>query len=713
MATTQITKRFRPNAIGTQDNWILKSGANKVSAVDPGEPINHDDSGSRLVAVPAVKQSYSIDREFQEQMGTINELRVHCRHDPILSVNDSVKLGVQLTTTSWTVSSGLTHGGSNYGDSSVAMSRPGGGSWTEADLRDTTFNFSVENDAAEASAVTSLWVEVDYLPTDESGGAIPPEFPARKLRRSHIPSGILEAELRADALDIDLMDDFEVVHSQGPHPSGNGWVDTNPRKLRCIRSDLELNTMKVSMEAIDLHDYAAMFWHTGISPYNVRSDERYPDGPAVLHPGATETFERSIGVKGTQYKAWIIDASDSVAELSSSKMRIGPNGLLIEGSNTNQLVNSAFFDGFTNWTRSSTTLTTLDADTLFFYDNVATGFSGTNQTLKLTGSTSAIASNVIFTTVAAYPALNGGETFNVGCYHKDNSTHAPAIRIHSTEISLDWNAGTTGWDQPVVLNRLQSSTSNWEFENIVAVFTTSASVWPEVGLYAPTTDYTNIGNTQVTYQLGLGSASASSPIPTMSSAVGIGAETLNYTSNTGRRLLSEKAGTLLARIRFPYGVSLGGLGGVTTGIETGLSIASVYYDSNNWLTLTYSGIWASSTGGTGDIGFCINAAGVRQTAFLPTTVLDVSSGTFYNIAARWTSTDGELGLPSRTLSIFGDGVKGVDAQQTTDMAPTTSAKLYLGNSSSFTTLLNYRAIELSHIEILPFALSSAEINARP
>lgn len=715
MATTQLTKRFRPVSIGTEDYWEIKKGTSKVSAVDPGEPINHDDFGSHIgnPSLSTNKQSFRIDREFPESMGTINELRVHCRANPAIA-NAEIKLGVALTAgPTWVLSSAINIGTADFVNVSAALARPGGGGWTEADLRDTTFQFSVEPDSAAVPDIitaTSIWVEVDYLPTDESGGAIPPEFPSRKLRRSRLPVGDFEAELRADAIDIDLITDFDVVHSQGPAAGGSGWTEDDPAILRCIKNDLDLNKMVARVRAINIRDYAAMFWHTGISPYTYRSDEQYPDGPAVLHPGATETFARAS-------KGWVMDASNRIIELANNKKRIGPYGVVLEGGATNYIVNSAFFNGFTGWTQTNPTRMSLDGNTTLFEAAVAAGYGGTNQTAKLNYIDGAGGCNVKRNTSAAF---NNGESVAVSVWHQDgNASFPPYVSIQNTTTTKYWNGSTwvAGWTWIALTGR-----TTWGRSVVVFPNDTSTSVL-SVAVYAPNSPgsgdtYTYVGKVQAEWRPG-GQEIATGPIPTYSAAVTRQGELWEYTNSIGRRTFPSEAGTVIMRVHWFFDGPISFAGTPPSDEKSGVGLMLCYHDANNWAYLNYQQVSISGLSSAPAIMFTIKAGGTMKTAVFET--FNAVDGADNIIAARWTSAaGGELGLPSRTISTLVDGVKGTDEYHTADMTELdTPPGLAIGNglavSGGFgsTWEMPEPGIAVSHIEILPFALSDDEIKARP
>jgi hypothetical protein len=102
-----------------------------------------------------------------------------------------------------------------------------------------------------------------------------------------------------------------------------------------------------------------------------------------------------------------------------------------------------------------------------------------------------------------------------------------------------------------------------------------------------------------------------------------------------------------------------------------LYLLDMTYDASNWFRVYYDV-------SAGNLLFEIRAAGTTTTA---TKAWSPVRGTTYKIAARWTSSVGELDLTARTHSIFVDGVKGTDATRAAD--PTrTAADMYRGGNSA-------------------------------
>jgi hypothetical protein len=125
-----------------------------------------------------------------------------------------------------------------------------------------------------------------------------------------------------------------------------------------------------------------------------------------------------------------------------------------------------------------------------------------------------------------------------------------------------------------------------------------------------------------------------------------------------------------------------------------------------------------------NLEFTINSfpAGSSATARIPFTPVNEQT---YVLAARWTSIGGgELGLPSGTVSVFLDGVKGTDdyiddAISELDDPPgvaigNASGNVGLGTGRLFGAISRFQEplSSFSHFEVLPWCLTDEEIAAR-
>jgi hypothetical protein len=511
--------------------------------------------------------------------------------------------------------------------------------------------------------------------------------------------------MRADALDIDLMEDFEVVHSDGDHPSGSGWEDNDwgARRFRCIDNDLNPNRMIVRPRGIDLTDMACMFWHTGIAPYTFESDENYPDGPAILHPGVTETFTRAG-------KAYILNAGSVIVELNNNIKRIGPDGILIESVASNYVINSAFFNGFTGWTRVPVGRTSLDTGNILYDGAIATGLGGTNQSAKLDYVDGVGDSYVERVTVQSF---NNGELVAFSLWHKDsNINFPPRIAIENISTGNWYNAGSQTWGGSLVINTLTGRT-NWG--RSVLVFTNDVTTSTlRVRVYSPSSGGSGDTNTwagqvQLEWKAD-GQQAATSPIPTFSAAVTRQGDILKFSNDLGRRIWPVECGTLIVRLKWLFNGPIISTAGTPSDTDVwGIPIYLVYHDANNWAYLQYYI--------TEEIWFIIKAGGTKRIAkFTSFSSVNEDVNVF---VARWTSgSGGELDLPSRTMSVFVDGVKGsVEAQAAADMSEVdTGSETFWGPGKSgfgATTLVPETLASYSHVEVIPRCLTDEEVKARP
>lgn len=139
-----------------------------------------------------------------------------------------------------------------------------------------------------------------------------------------------------------------------------------------------------------------------------------------------------------------------------------------------------------------------------------------------------------------------------------------------------------------------------------------------------------------------------------------------FTNNSGERTWNVEQGT------FACEVKLAAVSGVN--LQT---VAFARHDANNSAFVYWDGP-------NGRWTFRIRAAGVTYDATFAATP---SSGVWYQIGARWTGTNGELGVTARTASIWVDRVKGTDV---VSVVPTEAgtATFDIGSTGSAGNILN-------------------------
>ena len=156
-------RNLLPTAIGTYNGWTLENGASKPAAVDPGDPPSHDDDASNLsITASGVKQGFTLtNKPTAGEMATINGVNWLTRAKSTASQNITARWILSATE----VSGGLQALGAGYTDVSLTgIARPGGGSWTPADILDSSLEVIIHSSGAISGTqrCTSLWMQVDY-----------------------------------------------------------------------------------------------------------------------------------------------------------------------------------------------------------------------------------------------------------------------------------------------------------------------------------------------------------------------------------------------------------------------------------------------------------------------------------------------------------------------------------------------------------------------
>ncbi len=200
---------IRPSAIGSLGNgWTLSAGASKQAAVDPGDPVSHDDNGTYIsvAAAPGANLQSFYMNTWSATIVDISNVYVLARGG--LSSGGVETLTVLLYRAGVSGAAVTTTGAyyTTFGTSGYA--RPSGGTWVAADFATNNIQLTcnVPTDSALAARMTSMWIEVTY--TAPSGGfamfvasllgAVPagllladmPKLAAEVLRCSHLRYGV-------------------------------------------------------------------------------------------------------------------------------------------------------------------------------------------------------------------------------------------------------------------------------------------------------------------------------------------------------------------------------------------------------------------------------------------------------------------------------------------------------------------------------------------
>jgi hypothetical protein len=162
-----LTKIMRPESQGTFNNWALGgAAATAVAAVDPLDPIAHDDDTGRLqIGAGVAETAHSmvlgpVSKPSASTVVSVSDVRIGIRarltaggpeplHHTIIRAGSTGSVLSPDITTSYT-----TH--------LNAFARPGGGNWEPADIAGDLEVLWSQDDFGGAVRVTSAWGEVDY-----------------------------------------------------------------------------------------------------------------------------------------------------------------------------------------------------------------------------------------------------------------------------------------------------------------------------------------------------------------------------------------------------------------------------------------------------------------------------------------------------------------------------------------------------------------------
>jgi hypothetical protein len=164
-------QELRPLTIGFYNQLALGAGANKVTAVDPGRPISHDDSTSyiRINIGDADKAESYLFETIPPSAPSINSLKIAVRWENSDNISHTLRTTVRIPTEgagpNWT--RGV--GGGWATETPTAANKPGGGVWTTALVNIVDCGFYItEPMNASSVGVTSFWLVCDY--TSAPGG---------------------------------------------------------------------------------------------------------------------------------------------------------------------------------------------------------------------------------------------------------------------------------------------------------------------------------------------------------------------------------------------------------------------------------------------------------------------------------------------------------------------------------------------------------------
>ena len=437
-----------PTAVGDHgDAWTQNGGSSKFNAVDPGDPVSHDDQTSTVFTLQkAIVQSFKLQalttKVPSAKEVTSVEFFVRCRSLDAKPINELYYRSANASVVNITVS-GIAVLAENQGHDtfSAFLPPPDNGAWTtgKADVIQVVL-FVNDPFTPGRIDITSVWAVPTYgeaVTTVQS----PDEVARRILRRRRFPDERYTVRLRARGLQSSPWSDFRLADKFAPSSSGQGYTAESWASLflRATRKEIDPNKMEVTLAAFDPKRYLSTFFLQAISD---APGSRL--GTVLSHPGIEETFTRAT-------KAWIQWKDGLYYEVAVGEPKHNHLGWLIEKDRTNRLLNSAFHvdggggaDLFASWTEQLSAAG-LSADTT---DPAFADLSVVKQHLKIT-ETSPIAGRGVDQTTAH--SFTASQVVTLAIIHKDESGAQARIIIQNVttgnylQSNGTWGASSSGF----------------------------------------------------------------------------------------------------------------------------------------------------------------------------------------------------------------------------------------------------------------------------
>ncbi len=455
--------------------------------------------------------------------------------------------------------------------------------------------------------------------------------------------------------------------------SGEDWKLRRCRVLR-IQTNLEDRTCMLTVE--DLRDQLCTFWHTA---HAVKPVIHPHTGIAALY--VSSDVPLAVSRTGSVYLespggANVFEVTETIQPYPLDK-----RGNLVEPTVTNYVLRSSFFDGTTGWTATGSPAATLTADTA---DPLLFDKTITPQCLKIVAGAARGGASHLCDTVPS-----GNQLVVSFDYRCGDGTSAPEWNLQRTSDGFWWNDSSGAFQSGAVNNSLSSTTL------------ISRVISKQIPSSGSNQTYTfgfsvNSSKTGFLYHAQIeGNRYATSRILTTGAIA-----TRNVTN---QQLDNDDQGDGFRSWPLEHGTfevvvePLWNFADLASGAL--LYVFRLLYDANNIVELYYSqsnGRWE----------FKQTSGGTPYTAHATHSPV---RGTRVHLAGRWTGSSNELGLTSKTMSLFVDGVKGTDV---TYVSPNylSSKVIYLGTLDGTSA----RAIGGAMIwwRITPWVYSDLEIARR-
>jgi len=523
--------------------------------------------------------------------------------------------------------------------------------WSVADLRGGLTTAGVRFfTPGDGDFITSILLAVDYVARAQGTGAAR-QVASQVLRVLRKPTPLVTFSAPLSVGHADLLSLLPVTHPLGPEVNGLGWGDT-PWKRRptiLLGKTLDPNAYTIRAKALDVRQSILLYrlWRS------MRTKD--PAGPAAngiaqADVGAVATYVRAG-------KAWILNADGRVLSVAADVEKFQREGEALEAARTNTLQRSSFKNGTTGWTLTvGSGAIAVDALDLLF------DAAETPNSLKFTAGSPNTTGPLAQSTNTASYAANAPIVVSVDYSGDVGTVFSVKILRNFDGVGWDDTSGTFSGTPFNSLPTCDGTKQRWESKVInVGANATTIRIdlkMPDGGTAARVNHVYHVQVEQGFY--------ASSRILTETASVTRAVDDLRLTTNFAPHIWPVERGTAL--FDFVPDWSTAKLG-ATSG------------ENFDFLLCDYSASQSelvSFNGNAGEFRFTRMINGVNSRAKKAVTV---TRGTKVSIAARWTSSEGELGLAPYTNSVFVNGVKGTDDTGGGKPVPSAAVVLQIGGKA--------------------------------
>jgi hypothetical protein len=597
--------------------------------------------------------------------------------------------------------------------------RPGGGSWTVADLQGgSRAQFGMElarltGPNGGGSSDSKLWLEVEYQ-------SIAPNFDAardtgsriERLRRRLAYTFTIGVPLWL--LDCELLDDVMVSYLAADDPKGEGWLSEAWRRgwLSILGIEVNRNTNELDLKLFFMRDFVCLHWDTMVSE---ATSGLYGQGAARLGLGQVRTFTRASG-------AWVAEVAVGAAGLTRASTKGGLYFLAVDGTEkitsagtiimstrTNKLLHSSYIQGTIPAATGHTFEGTGGGNTVACEEIPAGILSlferavGARRVKIVKGTAAEVQDRN--NTVMSVGAVTGWASFG----HLDLDASKPEQWAARKVITGGSIPGTYWWNNAGQTWGAAGGAKVW---NLL----TGSALQPIVDRYKIPIGSLGGGTATLELMMGVDAAASNRTVYSYHAEWVEGAylsdelivtTTVAYTVATDQLSDANDSGTPAESSRImPASGFTWGVEAKTFWNPSDLApgekrvLLAMEADANNSIVIYYDK-------DTARVKAVYTQAGTPLTASVAVTIV---KGTWFRFALRITSAAGEEESTPYSMTVFADGLAGTVQATVTPITLPSTAMLKRGYQGAGTNAWDGM---LRNWEILPEVLADVEIQGRP